>query len=176
MVRAITQSDNAAADQLWAMLGSPQDAAVAVQRILTDGGDSQTTVQSKQVLPPYSAYGQTQWSQQLQARFAFALPCLGPAADDVLTQMHNLGSGQQWGLATVDGAAAKGGWGPEGGAGYLVRQIALVQNKSGAYIGVALAARPADGSFDTGVAMITKLGNWVRQHLDEFPAGRCRAN
>jgi hypothetical protein len=174
MVRAITQSDNAAADQLWAMLGPPQDAAVAVQRILAEGGDSQTTVQSRQVLPPYSAYGQTQWSQQLQARFAFALPCVS-GAEAVVQQMHNLASGQQWGVATLDGAAAKGGWGPEGGAGYLVRQVALVNSNSGAF-GLALAARPTDGSFDTGVAMINKLGNWVRQHLDEFPAGHCQSH
>ena len=173
MVRAIGESDNAAADHLWAMLGTPKEAAPKVQSVLAEGGDSQTTVQSEQVLPPYSAYGQTQWSARQQARFAFALPCLGPAAETVLEQMHNLGSGQQWGLATFDGVAAKGGWGPEGGGGYLVRQIALVKNSSGVYVGVALAARPTDGSFGTGVAMLNKLGNWVTSHLDQLPAGHC---
>jgi hypothetical protein len=49
----------------------------------------------------------------------------------------------------------------------------LVTNNSGAQFGVALAAEPTDGSFNTGVAIVSQLGNWLKQHLDDFPAGHC---
>jgi hypothetical protein len=43
MQQAISQSDNAAADQLWSMLGDPQAAADAVEAVLTEGGDTGVT-------------------------------------------------------------------------------------------------------------------------------------
>jgi hypothetical protein len=170
MAEAIAESDNAAAEELWAMLGSPPEAAQAVQTVLAEGGDSSTTVQSERVRPPFTAFGQTDWPQQQQARFAFALPCLG-AASSVIDQMRHLDSEQQWGLA-ADGVAAKGGWGPQPDGRYLVRQLAVLTNDAG-NSGVALAAKPADGRFETGAAMITKLGAWVLEHRGELPAGRC---
>ena len=169
MAKAISESDNTAAEGLWAMLGSPPEAAQAVQTVLTEGGDSSTTVQFQRVRPQFTAFGQTDWPQQQQARFAFALPCLG--ASPVIDQMRHLDSEQRWGLA-ADGVAAKGGWGPQPDGGYLVRQLAVLSNHAGAS-GVALAAKPADGRFETGTAMITKLSAWVLEHRGELPAGRC---
>ena len=169
MVQAIKESDNAAAERLWAMLGSPTEAAQAVQAVLAQGGDSSTIVQSERVRPPFTPFGQTDWPQQQQARFAFALPCLD--APSVIDQMRHLDSEQQWGLAT-DGAAAKGGWGPQPDGGYLVRQLAVLTNDAGTS-GVALAAKPADGRFETGTVMVNKLSEWVLQHRAELPVGRC---
>ena len=150
MRQAISQSDNAAADQLWTILGDPQAAASAVESVMGEGGDTEVIVQSQQVRPPYSPYGQTEWSNDQAAIFAFGLPCIG-GAEPVVHQMRNLGGSQQWGLASYADVAAKGGWGPEPDGGYLVRQLALVTNGSGSF-GVSLAARPADGGFETGQA------------------------
>ena len=170
MVQAITQSDNAAADQLWQQLGAGTEAAAAVQTVLADGGDTRTVVQADQIYPPYSPYGQTVWTWEQAARFTSALPCVAGAAD-VLAQMSDVS--QQWGLAP-HGAAVKGGWGPDAADGlYLVRQIALVTNDSGATFGVSLAAKSSDGSYDSGAAMLSTLGDWVYQHREEFPAGTC---
>jgi hypothetical protein len=168
---AITQSDNAAADQLWALLGAPTDASAAVQTVLIEAGDAGVTVQAQQVRPPYSPYGQTQWSLTQAARFAFALPCLS-SADSVLTEMRSIASDQQWGLAGKDGVAAKGGWGPESDGGYLVRQIGLVGEGQNSF-GVAIAAKPSDGSFGTGTMALDKLSKWVLEHREQMPNGGC---
>ena len=68
--------------------------------------------------------------------------------------------------------AAKGGWGPESDGGYLVRQIALVSDGSSTF-GVALAAKPTDGSFATGTTVLDRLGEWILSHRDELPKGNC---
>ena len=173
IVRAIANSDNDAAEQMWATLGAPTEAAQAVQAVLAQGGDTTTTVQSQRVRPPYTAFGQTDWPQAQQARFAFALPCLDSASTaPVIDQMHRLDAEQLWGLAALDSAAAKGGWGPQPDGGYLVRQLAVVTNESGTS-GVALAAKPVDGKFATGIAILDKLGAWVFNHRGELPAGHC---
>ncbi|UUO01129.1 hypothetical protein M4D79_21110 [Mycolicibacterium novocastrense] len=54
MQRAISQSDNTAADRMWNMIGDSQTAADAMEGILREGGDTEVTVQSQQVRPPYS--------------------------------------------------------------------------------------------------------------------------
>ncbi len=173
MDRAITRSDNQAAEELWAMLGNPPDAALAVQDVLADGGDPATIVQSQQVRPPYSPFGQTDWSLERTARFAFGLPCVD-SAEQVLDRMRSLDPSQRWGLASVDGVPAKSGWGPGNDGAYLVRQLAVVSNKSGT-VGIALAANPADGSLATGVATLDSLGGWVAAHRDELPGGDCHS-
>ena len=42
ITEAIVNSDNAAAEQLWSMLGTPAQAAAAVQRVLAESGDTKT--------------------------------------------------------------------------------------------------------------------------------------
>ncbi|OBF48897.1 hypothetical protein A5778_22555 [Mycolicibacterium monacense] len=169
--QAITYSDNLSADQLWAKLGTPPEAGNEVQAVLSQGGDPEVIVETQQVRPPYSPYGQTQWSLQQAARFAFDLPCL-EGAGPVLTGMRSIAPDQQWGLAGKDGVAAKGGWGPEEDGGYLVRQIGLVGDGTAAF-GVALAAKPADGSFASGTAALDKLSMWVLDHREQMPQGAC---
>lgn len=171
MQQAISQSDNAAADQMWHMLGDPKAAADAVNTVLREGGDAGVSVQSQQIHPPYSPYGQTEWSADQAAIFTFGLPCI-PDAMPVLHQMRNLGSIQRWGLATFPDVAAKGGWGPGRDGGYLVRQIALVSNSRGTFA-ASLAAEPVDGSFETGVAMLDILGAWIDEQRNAFSGGHC---
>jgi hypothetical protein len=169
--KAIIQSDNAAAEQLWAMLGDPVAASHAVEAVLRDGKDSATVVQSQRVREGYSAFGQTEWAMQAQAGFAARLPCLA-GAGPVLDDMHKLAADQQWGLAGADGVAAKGGWGPGVDGAYLVRQLATVSSPAGTF-GVALAAQSNGGTYDAAVTAINQLGNWIKQHRNDFLAAPC---
>jgi len=41
-------------------------------------------------------------------------------------------------------------------------------------MGVGRAPYPANGSFDTGTAMLTTLGRWLDEHRAELPAGTCK--
>ncbi|MBN3511469.1 hypothetical protein JYB55_21805 [Mycolicibacterium septicum] len=169
--RAITASDNAAADQLWSSLGEPTAAAAAVHQVLADGTNPDVQVQAEQIRPPYSPYGQTIWPQADAARFAWALPCI-PGAEPVLAQMRNITAGQQWGLAATDNTVAKGGWGPDPDGNYLARQIGLIHTETGT-LGVAIATSPDDGTFTTATALLNNLANWVTQNATALPARQC---
>lgn len=167
---AISQSDNAAAEELWSMLGSGTRAAEAVAAVLRQGGDTETVVQSERVRAGYTPFGQTEWGADAQARFAARLPCIAGSAP-VLQLMQHLGGGQQWGLAG-ESVAAKGGWGPGVDGMYLVRQLAVLGDDTAA-LGVALLARPYDGTFASGIAAVDQLAEWVRQNAAQFARGRC---
>ncbi len=167
---AIEASDNAAAEQLWAGLGTPDEAAATVQAVLREAGDQDTRVQSERVRAGFTAFGQTDWSLAEQATFTAHLPCL-PGADAVLPLMRNLTAGN-WGLARLDGAASKAGWGPDEQGRYLVRQLALLPTPAG-QVAVTIAAVPKAGTFDAGIAILDRIAAWLRPHLAELPAGAC---
>lgn len=150
----ITESDNAAAEELWSRLGEPAEAARQVRGVIDDPA---TVVESRRVRPDYTAFGQTQWSLGRQAQFAARLPHI-PDASPVVDLMRNLCTDHRWGLA-AKGFAAKGGWGPGIADGYLVRQFAVVPVADG-HIGVALAAEVDDGVFETGVGVLDDLADW----------------
>lgn len=171
IAQAITESDNAAAEQLWSILGEPTQAAHAVENILREGGDQTTMVQSQRVRPPFTAFGQTVWPLSQEAVFAAHLPCLADSAN-VINQMRNVEPSQRWGLAAINGVAAKGGWGPGETGGYLVRQLGTLATPSG-WVGIALAAIPFDGSFDGGVKAINALSEWVDNHRQDLRGARC---
>ena len=160
--KAITESDNGASEQLWSGLGDPAEAARRVQDIIAEGGDTATAVESRRLRRGYTAFGQTQWTLQRQARFAAELPSI-PDSADVIDLMRRLTTGHQWGLA-AKGIAAKGGWGPGVGGDYLVRQFGIVPTPSGQW-GVALAAQVHDGVFETGVDVINTLSEWLLSRL-----------
>jgi outer membrane murein-binding lipoprotein Lpp len=173
VTRAVTASDNAAAESLWARLGPASAAASAVQAVLRDAGDGTTRVESRRVRPPYTAFGQTLWSLERQAVFAARLPCLGGAAP-VVDAMGQVTSSQRWGLGTLGtGTLFKGGWGPGTDGGYLVRQLGVIPLPQGGMVAVAVAARPADGSFATGTAHLDAIATWLKSHLRDLPQGRC---
>ncbi len=158
VAQTITQSDNAAAEELWSRLGDPALAAQQVQAVIRDGGDATTVVESQRLRPDYTAFGQTQWSLLAQAQFAARLPCI-PDASGVVDLMYNLCADHCWGLA-AKGFAAKGGWGPGIAGDYLVRQFAIVPIDAG-HVGVALAAEARDGVFETGVEVLNGLSDWL---------------
>jgi hypothetical protein len=161
-VKAITESDNHASEQMWSLLGEPVDAARKVQGVVAEGGDTATVVESRRVRRGFTAFGQTQWTLQRQARFAAELPLI-PGAGDVIQLMSDLTADHRWGLA-VNGAAAKGGWGPGTNGEYLVRQFGILPTASGQW-GVALAAEVHDGGFETGVDVINTMMDWLISRL-----------
>jgi hypothetical protein len=173
IVLAITNSDNAAAQRLWESLGTPVEAAAAVQDVLAEAGDTTTQVQSQQVRPGFTAFGQTQWSLLAQAEFAAAFPCL-PDSTDILALMRKVSATQQWGVQMIEDTAVKGGWGPEPDpeGNYLVRQLAVVP-VGDAQVAITMATTSDGGTFEDGTAILDSVGAWVSANLDELPAGTC---
>jgi hypothetical protein len=173
MKAAITESDNKAAESIWEDLDSdPVKAAIKVQAVLRDAGDQATTVQSKQVRPPYTAFGQTDWSLTNQALFLSAAAC-DPRDKPVRDLMGEVESGQQWGLGVIPKTEIKGGWGPYESGRYLVRQIGIVPTPTGLTV-VAIATEPELGSFDDGTRDLTEIAKWLQTHLDALPSAQCK--
>ena len=170
MTAAITESDNAAAESIWASLGDPVTAARKVEAVLRQTGDS-TTVQSQKVRPEFTAFGQTDWSLTDQARFTSVAVC-DSANAPVFALMGRVQPDQRWGIGTVPGAQFKGGWGPSPTGSFLVRQMGVLPAPNGR-IAVALAAQPASGKFDDGTAALDEMASWLTAHLGALPAGQC---
>ncbi|OZC49073.1 hypothetical protein CH289_18000 [Rhodococcus sp. RS1C4] len=168
---AIVNSDNAAAENLWASLGDATSAASAVEQVLTDGGDAATDVQDTRIRDGYTPFGQTDWSLVQQAQFSSELQCVdtGPT---VVELMHRVSSDQSWGLGRLPGSAFKGGWGPSDDGSYLVRQLGILE-VAGGYTAVAIAAESASGSFYDGITMLDALAEMLGAHSDLLPFGRC---
>lgn len=156
VVKAITESDNPASEKLWSLLGEPAKAARQVQAVMCEAGDTTTVVESRRLRRGFTAFGQTRWSLDRQARFAAQLPHLG-GASTVIDLMHRLTAVQRWGLA-AKGIASKGGWGPGVGGNYLVRQFGIMSTASG-HVGVALAAEAH--TFETGVDVLNTMTEWL---------------
>jgi hypothetical protein len=172
MVTAITESDNAAAEAIWAGLGDPATAAADVGKVLHDTGDP-TTVESRRLRSEYTAFGQTDWSLTNQAEFLAAAAC-DARNQSVLDLMGQVISDQRsWGLGPLPGAKIKGGWGPSASGRYLVRQLGVVPAGQKGLTVVALAAEPDSGSFADGIRVLTQIGDWLRARLDKLPAAKC---
>ena len=157
--RALTASDNAAADRLFESLGG----AGATTDVLRQAGDATTQVSSVGRYG-FSPYGQTDWTLEAQHRFmaALAAGCVGKPASrkTVLDAMGRVRS-DRWGLGSAGAPARwKGGWGPGTDGKYLVRQMGIVETGRGPMV-VTLAAVPSDGTFESGQALATELAQWL---------------
>ncbi len=173
--QAVSASDNDAAQQLWAALGTPEQAGMATQSVLAEGGDA-TVVNTAVTRPEFSSFGQTQWALADQAGFAARLPCLpGTGAEAVTAAMGAVTPGQDYGLGSLPGALFKGGWGPDESGGYLVRQFGMLPLPDGDHVAIAIAARPGSGSYEDGQAMLDRLaaGVGATAAAGELPAARC---
>jgi hypothetical protein len=170
MNAAITESDNAAAESIWAGLGDPVTAGHQVEAVLRRTGDP-TIVQSQRVRPPFTAFGQTDWPLTEQVRFTSAAFC-DNANKPVFDLMGRIEPGQSWGIGTIPGTQFKGGWGPSPTGNYLVRQIGVLTAPNGK-VAVALAAQPASGKFDDGIADLNAMADWLKTNLGALPAGQC---
>jgi hypothetical protein len=152
----LTVSDNDASLALWERLGPPEVAAAAVQDVLAAAGDSLTRVEANVLRPGFTPFGQTQWSLEAQVRLMAALPSL-PHSNSIRARMRRVVPEQRWGLGVLgDDVELKGGWGPDPGGRHLVRQIGIAGP-----LAVALAAIPADGSFESGTDMVDRMAQWL---------------
>jgi hypothetical protein len=155
---AITVSDNEAARALWDLLGPPEVAAAAVESVLAAAGDSETRVQTEVVHPPYTSFGQTEWTLAAQQRFAAGLSAVA-GSEPVLELMRRVIPEQRWGFGAVfPDAAVKGGWGPDDR--HLVRQFAVFGT-----FAAAIATEPEDGTYATGAASLTRIAEWVSESV-----------
>jgi len=170
MDAAITESDNVAAESIWAGLGDPVTAAHQVEAVLRGTGDP-TTIQSQKVRPQFTAFGQTDWSLIHQLRFTSIAFC-DKANAPIFALMGQVEPDQRWGIGTVPGAQFKGGWGPSPSGSYLVRQLGVLPALNGK-VAVTLAAQPASGTFEDGTAALTAMATWLSAHLGALPAGQC---
>jgi hypothetical protein len=166
---AITQSDNAAAGQLWDLLGADRPAADATEAVLRAGGDLATAVQPAKTRPEFSAFGQTLWDLRAQAGFAAQFPA-GESADRVWELMGQIDSSQRWGLGRFDGAHFKGGWGPDD-SGYVVRQFGQVPVGGGC---TAIAVGAWAPTFAAGTRALDQLADTLAALSAQFPTGTCR--
>ena len=130
---AVTKSDNQSILDLFQVLESDRGGLTGASEyatsLLRDAGDSVTTVSTRPPPPGYATtFGQTPWSPTAEVRFFrfLALGCLMPPADTgyVLGLMRSIEPSESWGLGSAgfDQVAFKGGWGPEPGGEYGVRQ------------------------------------------------------
>ena len=81
----------------------------------------------------------------------------------VLGLMGSVEPDQRWGAGSASLGSPlmfKGGWGPENGGGYLVRQTAIVGTGNRGYV-FSMLTRPSDGAFATGTQMLSAIAGWV---------------
>lgn len=165
--RAITFSDNAAADSLWEALGGGEHAAQATQEII-----GTATVPATPPRPGFSAFGQTQWPVAEQAEFVAALGCQ-QGTDPVLAAMGQPDPAQQYGLGTLEGSVMKGGWGPAEDGAYEARQMGLV-SLGGHTVAVAIYAKAESGNYGEAQQMLTRLVKQLAAAEVEWPDAGCQ--
>ena len=166
---AITLSDNGAANELWASLGDPEVAAKKVAAVLRAQGDD-TSVQTEEVYPPWSPYGQTIWALADQVKFLSGAVC-DTRNEPIFDLMTQIKQDQGWGLGAIPGAMYKGGWGPVREGGYLVRQMGVIPSTEGLMV-VSMAFQ-TDGDFSDGTAALSKMTDWLLSREQLWPTGEC---
>lgn len=120
--------------------------------------------------------GETFWPLTEQALFAAQLPCLDTEGT-TYEAMADIVDWQQYGLANIDGAHFKGGWGLDAPRVYALRQLGTVPVEGG-LIGVALMTHPDDADHDTGVDILDALSLGLAELIDAdaiAPATSCGA-
>ena len=118
--------------------------------------------------------GETVWPLREQARFAADIPCLDTGGT-TYEAMGEIVDWQSYGLAEIDGAHFKGGWGVDAPRLYSMRQIATVP-VDGGYLGIAVQTYPDDTSHDTGTAILDVIGQQLDELIDAHdltPAAIC---
>ncbi|MDK8472039.1 hypothetical protein [Corynebacterium accolens] len=168
---AITYSNNAAAQSAWDALGGGAQAAQAAQQVLAEAGDTTTEVQSQVTRPEFSAFGQTQWSVGDQAAFMAKLRCVN-GAEPILTAMSTPDPAQSYGLRNLEGAALKGGWGPDTAGGYDVRQMGLA-TIGGREVAVALIASAPDGQYASAQPLLSGMALDLSKAEIAWPTPAC---
>jgi hypothetical protein len=189
---ALEQSDNTAINEIFSELegldGGLVPASEDIQRTLVRGGDDDTHVNSIENDLGFSTFGQTEWSIGDEVLFyrTLARGCLLDSADNAFVThlLEDVIPSERWG-AGMGGfpsdrpLAFKGGWGPEGGSTYLVRQTAIVGSGDRGYV-LSMLTEPGggatDSSFVQGQQNLTAIATWARRTLNldaRRPAASC---
>ena len=163
---AVSASDNVAAQRLFDAVDPD-----AVGAVLAEAG-LDARVNTEPLRPEFSTFGQTHLSVADEAVLASRIACV-EGADPVLRLMGQIDPTQVYGLGTV-GALFKGGWGPDAAGAYQVRQFGLVPRGDGTWAPLALTALPADGTYETGQAMLTLAAEILAKDLAQLPAAICQ--
>ena len=163
---AVSASDNVAAQRLFDAVDPD-----AVGAVLAEAG-LDARVNTEPLRPEFSTFGQTHLSVADEAVLADKLAC-AEGAGPVLALMGQVEPSQAYGLGTV-GALFKGGWGPDAAGAYQVRQFGLVPRGDGTWAPLALTALPADGTYETGQAMLTLAAEILAKDLAQLPAAACQ--
>lgn len=176
---ALTRSDNDAAKALFQKLVDRHDgvagASAEIDKTLRAAGDNRTEVNTTDPGNGFTTFGQTIWSTGASVKFfrALANKCLMSGTDTkyVIDLMQNVASDQQWGAGSAgfdDSVALKGGWGPEDGGGYLVRQDAIIGSGSRGML-IAMIALPGStgDSFATGQQSLTRMAEWAAKYVNQ---------
>ncbi|WKD60314.1 hypothetical protein CCICO_01300 [Corynebacterium ciconiae DSM 44920] len=158
---AIAVSDNDAADMLWNAIGGGEDAALAANEVLRDGGDTVTDYNAFH-LGYFTPYGQTEWALKDQVRFAASLPSLD-GAETTYEAMGDSSQHQPYGLATMPNPHFKGGWGPDDSGRYLVRQFGIVTGPDNKDLPIAIMVKPTDGTYESGQEALTALADQLKK-------------
>jgi hypothetical protein len=176
---AITESNNESVqdlfDDLEKLKGGLVGASQYIESLLRMSGDNETKVATAPPPPgAVTTFGQTEWSPGEAVKFfrALALGCLlhsSSQTNNVLNLMQNIEPSESWGLGSAGfgSVAFKGGWGPESGGGYLVRQSGIVD--PGTSSGAAVAIVAFAPSFGAGTEMLTHTAAWLHDHLHLSP-------
>jgi len=176
---AITQSDNAAINALFADLeartGGLIPASLAIQDLLRRAGDDTTHVNTINPRGGFSTFGHTLWSPSESSTFyrSLTLGCLLSKAQTnyVIGLMEQIVPNESWGLGSGGfepplHTAFKGGWGPEP-FGYLVRQSGIVVSINGSEASGAAVSMIADApDFNIGTQVLTSIARWLHSHLN----------
>lgn len=176
---ALTRSDNDAAKALFRTLVSRNEdvdgASAKIDETLRASGDDRTNVNTVDPGNGFTTFGQTEWSTAASAKFfrALANNCLlsKPDTKYVLDLMEQVASDQNWGAGSAgfdsSHVAYKGGWGPESGGDYLVRQDAIVGTGSRGIV-IAMISLPggAGDSFAAGQQAMTKMAEWAAENVN----------
>lgn len=156
---AVTVSDNAAADRLWAGLGG-RAATAKVNTVLAQGGSTTTN-------PGW--WAMPSWSVADQATFFAHIPCVdkGPEVEEL---MGNVVGYQRWAFGQLPGAKIKGGWLPD--HGYSLRQGAIIPTGAG-WVGAAVAVRTPTADFSKAAAAADVAAAKLRPVLESAQPITC---
>jgi hypothetical protein len=183
---AVTESDNDAILALFSDLeadhGGLLGASTYATSLLRAVGDDRTQVTTAPPPPGYATtFGQTPWTPTAEVTFfrSLALGCVLPPADSayVLGLMRSIEPSESFGLGSAGfpEVAFKGGWGPEPGDQYGVRQTGIIGGGDSGVV-VAITADPVS-TFATGQSVLDQVAEWLRGEIRiaPRPAAGCPA-
>lgn len=171
---AVTESDNDAIlalfDDLETDRGGLLGASEFATSLLEAVGDDETQVATAPPPPGYATtFGQTPWTPTAEVTFfrALALGCVMPSADTgyVLGLMRSIEPSESFGLGSAGfpQVAFKGGWGPEPGDQYGVRQTGIIGGGDSGVV-VSIAADPVS-TFAVGQSVLDQVAQWLGSEI-----------